>query len=129
MRFVFQISKKIFQKTILSLEFKFPINYSILLLAGNLNFKSMIVFWNISFGDLKNTFILPGWLKILQWRQKRFQPILPSYSHVSRFCTKPFVRYLCGYFCNSVQYKAWLWRNCVFYLLLKYTTISLTIKI
>ena len=55
----FQISKiKIFQKTILSLKFKFPANYSILILAGNLNFKFRIVFWNIfffwRFGDLKN---------------------------------------------------------------------------
>ena len=44
-----QISKKIFQKTILSLKFKFPANYSILLLGGNLNFKLRIVFWNIFF--------------------------------------------------------------------------------
>jgi hypothetical protein len=57
-RFVFQISKsqkKIFQKTILSLKFKFPANNTLLLLAGNLNFKLRIVFWNISFlrfGDL-----------------------------------------------------------------------------
>ena len=46
-RCVFQISKsqkKIFQKTILSLKFKFPANYSILLLTGNLNFKLRIVF-------------------------------------------------------------------------------------
>ena len=41
-----QISKiKIFQKTILSLKFKFPANYSILLSAGKLNFKFRIVFW------------------------------------------------------------------------------------
>ena len=54
-----QISKiRIFQKTILTLKFKFPSNYSILLLAVNLNFKFRIVFWNIffwRFGDLKNT--------------------------------------------------------------------------
>ena len=49
-----QISKKkLFQKTILSLKFKFPANYSILLLAGNLNFKLRIVFWNIFFWDLE----------------------------------------------------------------------------
>ena len=39
-----QISKKKFQKTILTLKFKFPANYSILLLAGNFNFKLRIVF-------------------------------------------------------------------------------------
>ena len=51
------LQKKIFQKTILNLKFKFLANYSILLLAGNLNFKLRIVFWNIffwRFGDLKN---------------------------------------------------------------------------
>ena len=48
------LQNKIFPKTILSLKFKFPANYSILLLAGNLNFKFRIVFWNIFFGDLKN---------------------------------------------------------------------------
>ena len=54
------LQKNIFQKTILSLKFKFPANYSILCLAGNLNFKLRIVFWNIflgGFGDLKNTFM------------------------------------------------------------------------
>ena len=48
----FQISKSqknIFQKTILSLKFKFPTNNTLLLLAGNLNFKFRIVFWNIFF--------------------------------------------------------------------------------
>ena len=52
-----QISKEIFQKTILSLKFKFPAICCLLLLAGNLNYKLRIVFWNISFwrfGDLKN---------------------------------------------------------------------------
>ena len=44
-----QISKKIFQKTILSLKFKFPANNSKLLLAGNLNFRLRIVYWNIFF--------------------------------------------------------------------------------
>ena len=54
-RFIFQISKiKIFQKTILSLKFEFPANYSILLLAWNLNFKFRIVFWNSFFWDLRN---------------------------------------------------------------------------
>ena len=51
------LQKKIFQKTILGLKFKFPTNNSKALLAGNLNFKFRIVFWNISFlrfGDLKN---------------------------------------------------------------------------
>ena len=63
-RFVVQISKspkKIIQKTILSLKFKFPTNNSKALLGGNLNFKFRIVFWNISFlrfGDLKNEIIL-----------------------------------------------------------------------
>ena len=42
------------QKTIVSLEFKFPTFCCLLLLAGNLNFKLRIVFWNIIFGDLKN---------------------------------------------------------------------------
>ena len=49
--------KKIFQKTILSLKFKFPAKNTLLLLAGNSNFKLRIVFWNIffwKFGDLKN---------------------------------------------------------------------------
>ena len=49
-RCVFQISKsakKVFQKTILNLKFKFPANYSTLKLAGSLNFKLRIVFWNI----------------------------------------------------------------------------------
>ena len=53
----FQISKsqkKIFQKAILSLKFKFPANNTLLLLlAGNLNFKFRIVFWNIFFRDLE----------------------------------------------------------------------------
>ena len=52
-----QISKKILQKTILSLKFKFPTNNTLLLLAGNLNFKFRIAFRNIFFwryGDLKN---------------------------------------------------------------------------
>ena len=39
--------KKIFQKTILNLKFKFPVKNTLLLLAGNLNF------WR--FGGLKNT--------------------------------------------------------------------------
>jgi hypothetical protein len=47
------LQKKIFQKTILSLKFKFPANNTLLLLAGNLNFKFRIVFWNIFFGDLE----------------------------------------------------------------------------
>ena len=41
--------KKKFQKTILSLKFKFPANNTLLLLTGNLNFKFRIVFWNIFF--------------------------------------------------------------------------------
>ena len=53
------ISKeKIFQKTILNFKFKFPAKNPLLLLAGNLNFKLRIVFWNIffwRFGDLKKT--------------------------------------------------------------------------
>ena len=49
-----QISKKIiFQKTILSLKFRFPANNSKVLLVGNLNFKLRVVFWNIFFGDLE----------------------------------------------------------------------------
>ena len=43
------LKKKIFQKTLRSLKIKFPANYSILLLAGNVNFKLRIVFWNIFF--------------------------------------------------------------------------------
>ena len=46
------LKKKIFQKTILSLKFKFPANYSVLLLAGNLNFKFRIVFGNIFFWEI-----------------------------------------------------------------------------
>ena len=56
--FVFQISKspkkKYSKTTILNLKFKFPAQNTLLLLAGNLNFKLRIVFWNIFFGDLKN---------------------------------------------------------------------------
>ena len=52
----FQISKsrekKIFQKTILSLKFKFLANNSKVLLAEKLNFKLRIVFWNISFFEI-----------------------------------------------------------------------------
>ena len=54
--FDLKIKKKIFQKTILSLKFKFPANNTLLLLAGNLIFKLRIVFWNsffLRFGDLK----------------------------------------------------------------------------
>ena len=50
------LQKRIFQKTILNLKFKFPANKSKVLLARNLNFKLRIVFWNIffwRFGDLK----------------------------------------------------------------------------
>ena len=47
-----QISKKKFQKTILNLKFKFPAYNTLLLLAGNLNFKFRIVFWNISFLEI-----------------------------------------------------------------------------
>ena len=52
------LRKNIFQKSILSLKFKFPPNDTLLLLAGNLNFKFKIVFWNIyfwRFGDLKKS--------------------------------------------------------------------------
>ena len=41
------LQKKIFQKTILDLKFKFPSNNSKVLLARNSNFKFRIVFWNI----------------------------------------------------------------------------------
>ena len=44
---ILQISKKIFQKTILQLKFKFLANDSKVLLAGNLNFKLRIVFFEI----------------------------------------------------------------------------------
>jgi hypothetical protein len=47
------LQKKIFQKAILNLKFKFPANNNKVLLAGNLNFKLRIVFWNIFFGDLE----------------------------------------------------------------------------
>ena len=47
------LQKNIFQKTILELKFKFPANNNFLLMAGNLNFKLRIVFWNIFFEDLK----------------------------------------------------------------------------
>ena len=48
-----QISKKKnFQKTILDLKFKFPANFSILLLAGNLNFKFRIVFLEYFFLEI-----------------------------------------------------------------------------
>ena len=50
----FQISKspkKYSEKTILNLKFKFPAKNTLLLLAGNLNVKLKIVFWNIFFGD------------------------------------------------------------------------------
>ena len=51
--FVFQISKKIFRITILSLKFKFPTNNCKVFWAGNLNFKFRKVFWNVLFGDLE----------------------------------------------------------------------------
>ena len=47
-----QISKKIFQKNYPELKFKF--SAVTVFLAGNLNFKFRIVYWNIFFGDLKN---------------------------------------------------------------------------
>ena len=47
------LQKKIFQKSILSLKFKFPANNSRQQMAENLNFKLRIVFWNIFFGDLE----------------------------------------------------------------------------
>ena len=74
MRFVFQISKKsIFQKNILSLKFKFPVNNSILQLAGNLNLKLWIVFWNI--------FILEIWRfeKRIAFSEKK--PLLTFHSN------------------------------------------------
>ena len=51
----FKPPKKLFQRTILNLKFKFPTNYNMLLLAGNLNFIFRIVFLEyFYFGDLKN---------------------------------------------------------------------------
>ena len=54
--FVFQISKKIFLKTILSLEFKFPTNNTF---GGKLKFQVQDSFLEyiffLRFGDLKNT--------------------------------------------------------------------------
>ena len=47
------LKKNIFQKTILSLKFKFHANNTLLLFAKNLNIKFRIVFWNIFFGDLE----------------------------------------------------------------------------
>ena len=47
------LKKRLFQKAILSLKFKFPNNNSKVLLAANLNFKLRIVFWNIFFWDLE----------------------------------------------------------------------------
>ena len=38
------VQKKLLRKTILDLKFKFPVNFSILLLVGNINFKFRIVF-------------------------------------------------------------------------------------
>jgi hypothetical protein len=51
------LKKKVFQKTILSLKFKFSANNSKALMAGNLNIKLRIVFseyFFLRFGDLKN---------------------------------------------------------------------------
>ena len=45
----FKSPKKIFQKTSLNLKSKFPANNSKVLLAGNLNFKLRIDFWNFFF--------------------------------------------------------------------------------
>ena len=50
--------KKIFQKTILSLKFKFPAHNTLLLWAGNLNFKLRILFLEYFFGDLKKRIAL-----------------------------------------------------------------------
>ena len=76
-----KISKKKFQKTILGLKFKFPAHNSKVFLAGNLNFKFRIVFWNIFFffGDLKNeshflkkaTFNMTELHTFLSWYYKR----------------------------------------------------------
>ena len=54
-RYVFQISKspkkRYSKKPILNMKFEFPAN-TLLLLAGNLNFKFRIVFWNIFFLEI-----------------------------------------------------------------------------
>ena len=47
------LQKKIFQKAILNLKFRFPANNSKQKMAGNLNFKLRIVFWYIFFWDLE----------------------------------------------------------------------------
>ena len=55
------LQKKNSKKTTLNWKFKFPANNSKVLLEGNLNFKSRIVFWNLSFwkfGDLKKRITL-----------------------------------------------------------------------
>ena len=61
-RCVFQISKspkkKLFRNTILDLKFKFPTNFSTLLLTANLNFKFRIVFCNILFWRFENRIAL-----------------------------------------------------------------------
>ena len=56
-----QISKKkVIPKNYPELEFKFPANNSKVSLAGNLDFKLRIVFWNFfwRFGDLKKRIAL-----------------------------------------------------------------------
>ena len=82
-RFIFQISKfqkKMFQKTILSLKFKFPANYTLLLLAGNLNFKFRIVFLEYFLGgDLKNTlYFLEASILDSTWYQDAQVHLVPS---------------------------------------------------
>ena len=54
---------QIFQKTILSLKFEFPANNSKVLLAGNLNFKLRIAFWNIFFEIWRSEKISSHFLK------------------------------------------------------------------
>ena len=72
----FQISKsqkkKSFQKTILSMKFN-----SELLLAGNLNFKLRIVFWNIFFWDLE---IWKNFIALSEKKPPLESPVLVSWT-------------------------------------------------
>ena len=65
------------------MKFKFPANKTLLIMAGNLNFKLRIGFWNISFlrfGDQKNSITLsekksPLVIFVLVFCEKKFERI------------------------------------------------------
>ena len=84
------ISKiRIFHKTILSLKFKFPVNYSVLLLAGNLNFKFRIIFWNIFFWRFEKHIALSE--KRPPLKVRKFQKLIFLLSFPPNDCSHSFL--------------------------------------